>query len=165
MYKAINTHIPQPEKDCGLPVLLTNETIQERKTKILDRMSEKDIDTLVIYDDVEHGNNFAYMTGFYTRFEEGILILKKNGESCMVLGNETLNKSGKARIENTPIHASVFSLPNQPQLSKEAFTDSLRKTGIEDAKHVGIVGWKLFTNNSDTDMFDIPYFVMKSIKL
>ena len=62
------TEIPSPEKDCALPVDLTDETIAERKEKILSRMQEKGLDKLIVYCDVEHAGNFSYLVGFYTRF-------------------------------------------------------------------------------------------------
>ena len=64
---------------------LKDETMIERKNKVLKKMRENEIDTLVIYGDLEHGSNFEYLTGILTRFEEGLLILHKSGESYLLL--------------------------------------------------------------------------------
>ena len=56
--------IQPPKKDCpGKPVLLTDETIQERAEKILCRMRERGLEQLIIYGDVEHAGNFEYLVG------------------------------------------------------------------------------------------------------
>ena len=61
------TTVPEPKKDCSSPILLTDETIEERKQKILTRMHKLHLDKLVIYGDVEHGSNFEYLVGFLYR--------------------------------------------------------------------------------------------------
>ena len=47
---------------CGFsdvpPVTLTDATLLERKSKLLERMQEERFDALVIYADKEHGGNF-----------------------------------------------------------------------------------------------------------
>ena len=103
-----------PTMDHAVPLQLTDETMYERKEKILARMKARNLDKLIIYCDVEHGNNFSYLVGFYTRFEEALLILDKSGDMVLMLGNENLNKCSKARLQCRPIHVSLFSLPNQP---------------------------------------------------
>lgn len=91
-------NVKLPECDCtNVPVQLTDETMQERLNKVLDRMNRENFDSLVIYADLEHGNNFEYLTGFLPRFEEALLVLNSNGNHYMVLGNENLNKASKAR--------------------------------------------------------------------
>lgn len=43
-----------------------------------------------MYADKEHGGNFEYLTGFIPRFEEALLVLHREGEAVLVLGNENL---------------------------------------------------------------------------
>jgi len=48
--------IPEPACDCtGIPVGLTDQTMLERKQRVLEKMKERKLDTLVFYCDVEHG--------------------------------------------------------------------------------------------------------------
>ncbi len=67
MRNIVLTTVPEPKKDCSSPILLTDETIEERKQKILTRMHKLYLDKLVIYGDVEHGSNFEYLVGFLYR--------------------------------------------------------------------------------------------------
>ncbi len=67
MRNIVLTTVPEPKKDCSSPILLTDETIEERKQKILTRMHKLHLDKLVIYGDVEHGSNFEYLVGFLYR--------------------------------------------------------------------------------------------------
>jgi len=80
--------VREPASDCtGVPVMLTDETMQERYDSVLRRMKEDHFDTLVVYADLEHGNNFEYLTGFLPRFEEALLVLNQGGTHYMMMGN------------------------------------------------------------------------------
>lgn len=96
--------VSEPKEDCsGSPVLLSDETMSERYEKVLARMKEEKIDTLVIYADLEHGSNFEYLTGFLPRFEEALLVLHSNGQNYMVMGNENLNKVPFSRVDRKSV--------------------------------------------------------------
>ena len=70
------TQVTPPSPDCTqIPVMLTDETMAQRCSKVLERMEAAALDTLVVYADLEHGNNFEYLTGFLPRFEEALLVL------------------------------------------------------------------------------------------
>lgn len=159
--------IPAPEKDCsGIPVLLSDETMGERYEKVLARMKEEKIDTLVIYGDLEHGNNFEYLTGFLPRFEEALLILHSNGHNYMVMGNENLNKVPFSRVKAVPVHAPYFSLPNQPMGVDKSFSEILEEAEIGRAARIGIVGWKNFTSSKEDNgqLFDIPSYIVERVR-
>ena len=154
--------VKRPDKDCTLiPVALTEKTLNERKEKVLNAMRDNGYRQLVIYGDVEHGSNFEYLIGYFTRFEEALAILFDDGRLSLVLGNENLNKSSKARLNNSSYLASDFSLPNQPVLNDEKLTDTLRSSGLLSNVKTGIVGWKLM--KEDANDFDIPSFILKRI--
>ncbi|NBI91115.1 M24 family metallopeptidase [Lachnospiraceae bacterium] len=163
----IYQQIPSPKMDCsGIPVLLNDETMEERYEKVLGRMREEGIDTLVIYGDLEHGNNFEYLTGFLPRFEEALLILHANGRNYMVMGNENLNKVSFSRVKATPVHAPYFSLPNQPMEGGKSFSDILKEAEIEGDARIGIVGWKNFTSSLEDNrqLFDVPSYIVERIR-
>jgi len=158
--------VAAPQKEEGLvPVPLTSKTVATRKEAVLSHMQQEGYDVLVIYADLEHGSNWEYLTGFLPRFEESLLVLWADGTSQLVLGNENLNKSGKALIENKPVHMPHFSLPNQPMETGESVEDTLAETGIQHAGKIGIVGWKLFTSSFDDNahMYDIPAYLMDAL--
>ena len=70
MANIVYRKVKQPNLDCtNIPVQLSDETMKERIQKVLSKMEEEKYDTLVIYADLEHGNNFEYLTGFLPRFE------------------------------------------------------------------------------------------------
>ena len=167
MRNIVLTIVPEPKKDWnGSPIFLTDETIEERKQKILTRMHKLHLDKLVIYGDVEHGSNFEYLVGYFTRFEEALLILDKSGEMNLVLGNENLNKASKSRIQpNTTVHVSLFSLPNQPNRTDKTFKELLQDAGLAEGQRVGLVGWKNFTSTLEDNKhtYDVPYYIVKTI--
>lgn len=157
--------VDKPKKDWdGVPVLLNDKTMEERKKAVLAKMEENHLDTVVVYGDLEHGNNFEYLVGFLPRFEEAMLVLHKDGRAYLVLGNENLNKAEKARLQVEAVHAPYFSLPNQPMANTRSFKDILAEAGIANKK-VGVVGWKNFTSRFEDNrkLFDLPSFIMETL--
>lgn len=160
--------VPAPVKDCPLaPVALSDATITERREKIVARMRERGIEQLVVYGDVEHGGNFEYLVGFFPRFEEGLLVIDATGQTSVVLGNENLNKAAKARVSMERVsHASLFSLPNQPQRADKTLRELLADAGIRPGVQTGLVGWKMFTSPVEDNerMFDLPHYVVEAVR-
>ncbi len=135
-----------------------------RKEKVLAAMEKSEIDTLVIYCDLEHGGNFSYLTGFVTRFEESLLVLHQTGEAFLVLGNENTKMVDYSRIEAELIHTPLFSLPDQPMDNEKPLTEVLTNAKISKGKKVGLVGWKMFTSEEDNyQIQDLPAFIVSSI--
>ena len=158
--------VEQPLRDCaGAPVGLTDETILERREKVLRGMRRKGLDQLIVYGDVEHRGNFEYLAGYFTRFEEALLVIQASGEMTLVLGNENLNKASKARVEAGAVPVSLFSLPNQPNREDKTLRELLSEAGIKPGARTGLVGWKLFTSSLEDNrrMYDIPHFIVEAI--
>ena len=146
-YNICLAKVPQPPKDCtGEPVMLTDATVQERLNKVLQGMKERSLEQLVVYGDAEHCGNFQYLMGYFTRFEESLLVLDADGTARFVLGNENLNKASKARIPGQAVHVSLFSLPNQPNREDKPLRTLLEEAGIAPGRRIGIAGWKHFTS-------------------
>lgn len=147
------------------PTFLTDETMGERKQKVLNNMKSEGFDTLVIYADKEHGGNFEYLTGFIPRFEEGLLVLEATGECTLILGNENLKMAKVARIENQLIHSPLFSLPNQPMENEARLEEVFETIGLSEKSKIGVVGWKMFTtvDSDNEDYFDLPYFIIQAL--
>lgn len=165
MIKLKEVEAPKPEEGL-IPVMLSDETMQNRKARLLESMQKDGFDAVVVYADLEHGSNFEYLCGFLPRFEEALLILHANGKAFMVLGNENLNKAGKARIEAVPIHMPHFSLPNQPMQTEKSVAQILASCELEDAGKIGLIGWKNFTSHVEDNhlLFDLPYFLVEALK-
>jgi creatinine amidohydrolase/Fe(II)-dependent formamide hydrolase-like protein len=60
-------------------VTLSDETLRQRKARVLAQMRQHGYDTLIVYADKEHGGNFEYLTGF-------IPVLKKPCWYCIAKG-------------------------------------------------------------------------------
>ncbi len=166
-YKVQLKSVKAPQRDCsGKPVFLTDATIEERKEKVLSGMRKRGIEQLAVYGDVEHGGNFEYLVGYFTRFEEALLVIKADGQMSLVLGNENLNKAGKARIQADCVHVPMFSLPNQPCEVEKPLREQLAAAGIEAGKKTGVAGWKLFTSPYEdlSKLYDLPAFILDAIR-
>ncbi|WP_326717779.1 M24 family metallopeptidase [Vagococcus jeotgali] len=148
------------------PVMLTDETIKERVAKVIENMEEQNLDALVIYGDLEHGSSFEYLTGFVTRFEEGMLVLHRNQEAFLLLGNENINKASKSRIPAKGIHMPQLSLPNQPMENDGQISLYFENAGLKEGLKVGVVGWKLFTSKvgQNNTYFDVSSFLIDALK-
>lgn len=157
--------IPAPTVEAtNIPTPLDDETIQIRLKKILTAMENAKLDCIIIYEDLEHGGNFEYLTGFLTRFEEGLLVLHKDGTAYLLLGNENRKMAYFCRIPAKLIHTPQFSLPNQPMTGERPLRDLLRLANITKDKKVGLCGWKYFTFQDKKECFDVPHYIVEEIK-
>lgn len=147
------------------PVMLSDETIRERKDKLIQSMKREQLDVVVVYCDLEHGSNFEYLTGFLTRFEEALLIVHQSDDAYMLMGNENLNKVQHSRIKAKAIHVPCFSLPNQPMEGERTLTECLKKAEIREGMRIGVVGWKMFTSCrcDNRKLFDLPYYIVQAL--
>ena len=158
--------IPAPELSTGLPVILSDETLASRKKALLKRMNQAQLDVVIIYADREHGANFEYFTGFVPPFEEALLVVQKNGEASLLLGNENQKMAAHSRLKAQLIHVPEFSLPNQPMTAQRPFEEYLKAAKIEQNHQIGLIGWKLFTGmlGQKQQAFDLPYFIVEAVK-
>ena len=147
----------------GIPIMLTDETIEERKQKIIQLMQEAGYSSLVVYADKEHGSNFEYLVGFIPRFEEALLVFNIDGSAHLILGNENFNKIPYSRIKAEGQKCSLFSLPNQPMGDISELKECLKKASLDQTEKVGLVGWKLIPDASGKS-FDIPHFILTAIQ-
>lgn len=159
--------IPEPTVFTDVaPTLLTDETMSERKNKLLQSMQQENFDLVAIYADKEHGSNFEYLTGFIPRFEEGLLLVESSGKCTVILGNENLKMAQFSRIPVELKHSPLFSLPNQPMDNEQPLELLLKELAIDTKKKIGLAGWKLFTSKHQNNqaLFDLPYFIVSAFK-
>lgn len=159
--------VSPPKTDALLtPVNLTNETLLHRKQNLMTAMREQHVDSVIIYADREHGDNFEYFTGFVPRFEEALLIVHQSGKAYLLLGNENMKMAAYSRIDAEAIHVPFFSLPNQPMKDDTRLEDYFQAADISTGKKVGVIGWKLFTSTSYQNqyLFDLPYYLIDTLK-
>ncbi len=165
MREIVYEKVPYPKDEIFYDIELTDETIKERYEKVLTAMKLNNLDCLIIYADKEHGSNFEYLTGFYPRFEEALLIIHKE-KNYLLLGNENMKMSKVARIKNKAICTPYFSLPNQPMENKVGFEELLKKADIKKGLQIGMIGWKHFTSRfeDNKELFEIPYYIVETVK-
>lgn len=160
-------NVKPPVKDNSKqPIMLNEATMVERKNKIINNMKEANISTIFIYADKEHGGSFEYLTGFIPRFEEALLALTVGGECTLLLGNENFNKAKFSLTNCSAIKCPLFSLPNQPVDSGLVMEDYLKQVKIDDSGYVGLVDWKLLSNDYEDFKTgsSVPHFVVESLK-
>lgn len=158
--------MPCPQPDADVPVMLTDRTIAQRMQKLLAQMAREGYATLIIYGDVEHSGNFEYLTGFMTRFEEGLLVLHADGRAALLVGNENIKLARHCRIPAQVLHCPMPSLPNQPMTGQRPLEELLRDAGVQLHQKTGLVGWKRFTGGDECNgkRFDLPYFMGDAIR-
>ncbi len=162
----IYKQVPSPELDhSGEFINYLDSTFEERHKKILQRMKEFNISSLIIYADKEHGGNFEYLTGFIPRFEEALQVLMQDGSSYLILGNENYNKVKYSRIKSVGIHCPLFSLPNQPMDGFQNFETYLSQIPFDETGKIGLVDWKLLTREFDEEstVTSIPHYIVDSL--
>lgn len=161
------TNVEEPQ--FGLPVerpVLADSIYECRLENVLEAMSVKKYDYLVFYADKEHFSNFEYLTGFDPRFEEGILILGKDGTGSVLLGNECYGMYRQSRIPVQGILYQVLSLPNQPIDQLKDLKEIFEGQGITAGKKVGVIGWKLMYPVYGTPhMYDIPHYIIQALEM
>lgn len=158
--------VKMPETGVYVPVDLTQETMAQRRERVYNAMEQRQLDILLIYGDREHGGNFAYLTGFEPRFEEAVLVLQRDRQACLLLGNENLKMAAHSMIDARCVHVPYFSLPNQPMENVTDLEGLFREAGICDGRKIGIAGWKLFSSPYEDNghLFDVPYFIVETVK-
>ncbi len=155
--------VKRPTKDNVTEVVMLNEeTIEERKNKLIEIMKDKGFSSLIVYADKEHGGNFEYLVGFIPRFEEALQILNVDGSSTLILGNENYGRTQYSRLKSEEFKCTLFSLANQPINTEDELDEILKKANIDTSGNVGVVGWKLIPGMDKE--FDIPSFIVRSLR-
>lgn len=158
---------PVAEPEIPLPAHLPelpDETYALRLERVLAAMKKRELEYLVIYADREHYGNFDYLTGFGPRFEEGALLLRRDGKAAIALGNECYEMYKNSRLPAEGYLHQPFSLPNQPMDQLRPFEDILSSFGISAGARTGIVGWKLmYPVYGDERTYDVPSFFLDSV--
>ena len=149
-----------------VPVELNERTMKTHYQKVMAAIEKSGLDALLIYADREHGANFAYLTGYEPRFEESLLVLHKNGDRYVLLGNENLKMARHSFLEARVIHVPHFSLPYQPMLPDHTMKEKMHAAGITDNMKIGCAGWKLFTsrNEKNEELIDLPAFILDAVR-
>ena len=123
---------------------------------------------IVIYGDREHFSNIQYFTGYDPRFEEALLILKRDGEPVIIVGNEGMGYAEKICYPIKKVLYQSFGLMGQPNESSALLSEILREEISGADCQVGLVGWKFYK----PDLFeiehcitDVPSYIVETLAL
>jgi hypothetical protein len=146
---------------------ISKDEINERFINVLKRMEERGLSHLIIYGDKEHFGNLAYITGGYdSRFEESLLIIPKNNQPVLILGNEGMSYSDISLLNHKKELFQTFSLQGMTRDKKKYLSDIFMKYGINTKSKIGIIGIKYYEEGEFEDpshTFDIPHYVIEEI--
>ena len=129
--------------------------IEKRISLCCDAMDSRGLTHLIVYGDREHFANLMYLTHFDPRFEEAVLILRRDSIPVILVGNECvghlpispLYNAGRLRYERY----QSLSLLSQPRDDSRQLETILRSEKIDQNSKVGCVGWKYFSEKEFVD--------------
>jgi hypothetical protein len=125
------------------------------------RARMRDLDVLLVYADREHSANMAYLTGFDPRFEEALLVVGREGEPAILVGNECWGTAGAAPLPMRRLMFQEFSLPSQPRDRSRPLDELLGDEGVRAGARVGLVGWKGYARG---DQSDLPAYLVDVVR-
>jgi len=119
-------------------------------------MKQHNLDFLLVFADREHAANLTYLTRLDPRFEEALLLLGKNGNRKMLLGNECIGYTGICPIPMEYELFQDFSLAGQDRTQSRPLREIFQSFGIGPGSSVGCSYYKYF---SDELLLDIPAYM------
>ncbi len=149
-------HIPMPLLEFPEEILAIPAEEYERRLTTL--VQKAGTDWVLVYADREHYANLVYLIHYDPRFEEGLLVLGRNGKRTLIVGNEG---AGYVSVLTAPVAIELcqtFSLNSQPRSTAPRMKDVLAKIGITTGQTVCVVGWK-YLEAYEADDIQAPAFV------
>lgn len=143
----------------------TKEEYEDRIQKLLTLADKCGYTHIVVYADREHYANIHYLTGFDARFEEALLILRKDGNPKLVVGNEGYSYAAIAPVALDKELYQLFGLMGQPNESSKALLDILKDSRICEKSKVGFIGWKYYPESffsTGKSILDIPNYIVET---
>ena len=150
--------------DFGMPErmpALAADTHRRRLERLRTAASSRSFDLLLVYADREHSANASYLTGFDPRFEEALVVVGREGDPAILVGNECWGMAGAAPLPLRRHLFQEFSLPGQPRSRSRPLAEILTEEGLGPGSRVGLVGWKVFDS---PDTVDLPAFLVDEVR-
>jgi hypothetical protein len=149
-------HVPMPALE--FPEDVPAVPAEEYECRLASLVQTAATDWVLVYADREHYANLTYLIHYDPRFEEGLLVLGRNGQRTLVVGNEGL---GYRSVLTVPVDIELcqtFSLNSQPRSTAPRLKDVLSKIGIASGQSVCVVGWK-YLEPYEADEIQTPAFI------
>jgi hypothetical protein len=150
--------------DFGMPTSmpeLAAEIHASRLERLRERAEERGLERVVVYADREHSATISYLTGFDPRFEECLLVVGREGDPAILVGNECWGVAGVAPLPMRRHRFQDFSLPNQPRDRSRPLAEILGEEGIAAGTRIGVVGWKRYAR---PEMTDLPAYLVDELR-
>lgn len=126
------------------------------------RMRDAKLDALVVYGDREHFANIAYLTGFDPRFEDALLLIGRDGNLRLLVGNECMGYLPHPDLAIPSELFQDFSLMGQPRDCSRSLRIILREFGISHGVTIGCAGWKYFEGRPAD--IEIPSYIVNLLR-
>ncbi|MBI3667719.1 MAG: hypothetical protein HY236_16065, partial [Acidobacteria bacterium] len=153
------------------PPQASSREFQLRMEAARGAMESRGLTHLFVYGDREHFANLAYLTGFDPRFEEAVLILRRQGAPLLVVGNECEGYLGISPLWDEGLlrgeRFQSFSLLSQPRDSSRPIHEILSGEGIDPSSRVGCVGWKYYSKKEHplgAHAIDVPAYLVDTLR-
>ena len=138
----------------AIPSIPTEE--YERRLAALSQAAGTD--WVLVFADREHYANLTWLINYDPRFEEGLLVLGRNGQRTLLVGNEGLGYLPILRVPVDVELCQTFSLNSQPRSIAPRLKDVLAKIGLGAGQSASLVGWK-YLETYETDDPSVPAFI------
>ena len=135
--------LPSIGSDAHCPQL-PDHVFRNRLDRTVERFAAASFDVLVVYADREHFANLAYLTGLDPRFEEALLLLDRDGNRLLLVGNENMGYLPEADLGLRVELFQEFSLLGQTREKTRPLRKIFDEFGIGRGTRVGCVGWKYY---------------------
>jgi hypothetical protein len=158
--------LPELEPPTAEPVI-TGQEYERRIAATLERMTDQQLDFLLVYGDREHFPNLSYLTGFDPRFEEALLVLDRSGNRTLLLGNEGIGYADICPIDLRRELFQSFGLVDMPRGQSQPLATILGNLGLRHNRRVGIAGWKYFDERETATprlWLEIPAFIVDTVR-
>ncbi len=146
--KIVLKNVPMPKFHFpeAIPAIPAEE--YERRLSALVQAAESD--WVLVYADREHSANLTWLINYDPRFEEGLLVLGRNGRRTLIVGNEGIGYLPIVRVPVDVELCQTFSLNSQPRSTASRLKDVLVKIGLRAGQSACLVGWK-YLETYETD--------------
>jgi hypothetical protein len=122
---------------------------------------EAGLDAIVLYADREHSAGISWLSGFDPRFEEAIMVVGRDDDPAILVGNECFGMAGAAPLPMRRVLHQDLSLPDQPRDRSRPIDDVLADEGIGPGSRVGVIGWKTY---ADAAWIDAPSWLADRLR-
>ncbi|MEI7846533.1 MAG: Xaa-Pro aminopeptidase [Chloroflexota bacterium] len=149
-------HVPLPcfQFPEEIPAIPTEE--YERRISALYQAAGTE--WVLVFADREHAANLTWLVNYDPRFEEGLLVLGRDGKRTLIVGNEGMGYLPIVSVQVDVELCQTFSLNSQPRSTAPRLKDVLAKLGLGAGHSASLVGWK-YLEAFETDQPTAPAFI------